>query len=59
MATTTIGTVKSGKSYKVYDVRWNDQSHEVFVSYAGGTRVGTASSAGDAMRKAEAWLYDK
>ncbi|MDY0152129.1 MAG: hypothetical protein RBS43_07650 [Candidatus Cloacimonas sp.] len=55
---TVIGTVKSG-SKKSYEVKWDESSKDVYVSYAGWTRVGSASSAGDAMRKAEAWLYNK
>jgi hypothetical protein len=53
-----IGSVKSG-SDKSYDVKWNHLSGEVYVSYAGWALVGKANSAGDAMRKAEAWLHNK
>lgn len=58
MSATVIGRVKSGKG-KSYEVKWNPSSKDVYVAYAGWTSVGTASSAGDAMRKAEAWLYNK
>lgn len=58
MAATVIGSVKSGKK-KTYKVKWDERSKDVYVSYAGWSRVGKASSAGDAMRKAEAWLYNK
>lgn len=58
MAASVIGSVKSG-SGKSFQVKWDESGREVYVSYAGWTKVGTASSAGDAMRKAEAWLYNK
>lgn len=56
MSATEIGTVKSG-SGKKYKVKWDGK--RVYVNYAGWTEVGTASSAGDAMRRAEAHLYNK
>lgn len=58
MSATQIGRVKSG-SGKSYEVKWDSASHEVYVSYSGWTLIGKASSAGDAMSKAEAWLYNK
>jgi hypothetical protein len=58
MGATVIGSVKSG-SGKSFQVKWDERSKDVYVSYAGWTKVGSASSAGDAMRKAEAWLYNK
>jgi hypothetical protein len=58
MGATVIGRVKSG-SNKSYEVKWDQYSKDVYVSYAGWSHVGEASSAGDAMNKAEAWLYNK
>jgi hypothetical protein len=58
MSSTIIGKVKSG-SRKDYDVKWDSSSKEVYVNWGGWTRVGKASSASDAMRMAEAWLYNK
>lgn len=58
MSAEEIGTVRS-PSGKSYTVKWDPRSKEVYVSYAGWAKVGSASSAGEAMRKAEAWLYDK
>jgi hypothetical protein len=58
MSATVIGTVKSG-SGKTYEVKWDQMSKDVYVSYAGWAHVGKASSASEAMNKAEAWLYDK
>lgn len=55
----TIGHVKSGKTNKSVEVKWDPSSKDVYVAYAGVTRIGKAESAGEAMHKAEAWLYDK
>jgi len=57
MSAQVIGTVKSGG--KSYEVKWGNASKDVYVSYAGWSHCGKASSAGDAMRRAEAFLYDK
>jgi hypothetical protein len=54
-----IGTVTSGRSGSQYTVTWYPISGEIYVNYAGGSYVGKASSPRDAMRKAEAWLYNK
>jgi len=40
-------------------VKWDERTVDIYVAWGGWTRIGTAGSAGDAMRKAEAWLYDK
>jgi hypothetical protein len=58
MSLQIIGKVKSGKD-KSYDVKWDQQKKDVYVSWAGTTHVGKASSAAEAMNKAEAWLYNK
>jgi len=58
MSATVIGRVKSS-SGKTYEVKWDPTTKEAYVSYAGWTSIGTASSSGDAMRKAEAWLYNR
>jgi hypothetical protein len=58
MSATIIGTVKSG-SGKTYEVKWDQMSKDVYVSWGGWAHVGKASSASEAMNKAEAWLYDK
>ena len=59
MAASVIGRMKSGKTRKSYEVKWDSYSKDVYVSYAGWSHVGKASSASEAMNKAEAWLYDK
>lgn len=58
MAATVIGRVKSGKG-KSYEVKWDQFSRDVYVSWGGWSHVGKASSANEAMNKAEAWLYNK
>ena len=58
MGAIVIGRVKSGKG-KSYEVKWDQSSKDVYVSWAGWSHVGKASSAGEAMTIAEAWLYNK
>lgn len=58
MSATVIGRVTSSQG-KSYEVKWDQSTHDVYVSYAGWSHVGRASSARDAMNMAEAWLYDK
>jgi hypothetical protein len=58
MSATVIGRVKSG-SHKSYEVKYDSASKDAYVSYAGWTSVGKAYSAGEAMNKAEAFLYNK
>lgn len=53
-----VGRVKSG-SGKTFAVEWHEDDKEVYVDWAGWSYVGKAYSAGEAMRKAEAWLYNK
>lgn len=58
MSTEKLGRVKapSGRSF---EVKWDAKSRDVYVSVAGWTHCGKASSAGEAMRKAEAHVHDK
>ncbi|MEM1172351.1 MAG: hypothetical protein AAGJ08_25550 [Cyanobacteria bacterium P01_H01_bin.35] len=58
-----IGSVKSGKGNKC-DVEWNPSSKEVYVCVAWDlfdhyAYAGKASSAGEAMNVAEAFVYNK
>lgn len=60
VATEVIGRVKAGKTVgKTYEVKWDPHSRSVYVSYGGWTACGKATTAGEAMRKAEAYVYDK
>ena len=59
MAATVIGRVKAGVSGKSFEVKWSQADRNVYVSWAGWSKVGQASSASEAMTKAEAWLYNK
>ena len=58
MVATVIGRVKSG-SGKSYEVKWDQSGRDIYVAYAGWSHVGKASSANEAMNKAEAYLYNK
>jgi hypothetical protein len=58
MTAQIIGSVKSA-SGKTYEVKYDERDKTVYVSYAGWTNVGSAQSVSDAMRLAEAWLYNK
>ncbi len=58
MSAEIIGKVKS-PSGKSYEVKWDPRSHDIYVSWAGWSRVGEAGDAQSAMHKAEAWLYNK
>jgi len=58
MSAIIIGRVKSG-SGKSYEVKWDQSNKEVYVSYSGWKHIGEASTASEAMNKAEAFLYNK
>ena len=58
MSASVIGRVKSGNG-KSYEVKWDQASKDVYVSYAGWTHAGKASSASEAMNKAETFVYNK
>lgn len=58
MSAQIIGRVKSG-SGKSYEVKWDSGSKNAFVAWGGWKTLGKAFSASDAMRKAEAFLYNK
>jgi hypothetical protein len=54
-----LGYVKSGKERKSCEVHWDKDSKEVYVDFGGRQYVGHASTAGEAMDKAEAFLHNK
>jgi len=56
MAAQVIGSVTSPSNGKSYDVKWDSYNKETYVSYAGWSYVGTASSAGDALSISQNWL---
>lgn len=58
MSSSVIGSVRSGGG-KSIEVKWSHTSKQVYVAYSGWTYIGHASSAAEAMRKAEAWLYNR
>ena len=55
MSASVIGRVKSG-SGKSYEVKWDQASKDVYVSYAGWANAGKASSASEAMTKGEVYV---
>jgi len=59
MSAEIIGRVKGGKSGKSFEVKWDPKSRDVYVHTAGWAHCGKVASAGDAMRKAEAFVYNK
>ncbi len=61
MSSNIIGACRAGTSNKSIDVAWNAPpgDQRVYVAWAGWTGIGHAESAREAMRKAEAWLYNK
>ena len=58
MAATVIRRVKFG-SGKSYEVKWDQSSKDVYVSWDGWSHIGKASSVNEEMNKAEAQLYNK
>ncbi|MCA9543727.1 MAG: hypothetical protein KC613_05035 [Myxococcales bacterium] len=59
MAAEVIGKVKTGRTRRSVGVKWNPSDRNVYVQIAGWTSCGKATSAGDAMRRAEAYVHDK
>jgi hypothetical protein len=59
MSATIIGKVKGGSSGKSFEVKWDSSDRCVYVSFAGWTLVGKAGSASEAMKIAEASVYNK
>jgi len=58
MAETKLGRVKA-ISGKTFEVKWNSSDKTVYVNNYGWTNIGKATSASEAMTKAEAWAYNK
>lgn len=58
MSAQIIGRVKSPKG-KTYEVKWDSTCRDVYVSVAGWSRAGKASSAAEAMNRAEAFVYNR
>lgn len=66
MSAQHVGILKSGKTHKPYKIMWDPASKSVYVATfstfltsGGNVNIGKADSAGQAMRKAEAYLYDR
>ena len=58
MPATAIGKDTSTQE-KTYEEKWDLSSKDVYVSWGGWSHIGKASTATEAMAKAEAWLYGK
>ena len=58
MSVQIIGRVKS-PSGKSFEVKWDANAKIAYVSWGGWKHLGKAYSASEAMRKAEAFLYNK
>jgi len=56
MATIKLERVKSLKSGRTFEVKWDPASHDLYVD---GNHIGKAMTATEAMQKAEAWAYNK
>ena len=59
MSSIKLGFVKAGKSKKKYEVKWDSYTKETYVGWGGWSYIGKAYSSGEAMNRAEAWLYNK
>jgi hypothetical protein len=56
MAAQVIGSVTSPSNGKSYDVKWDSYNNDTYVSYAGWSFVGKASSSSDALGISRSWL---
>lgn len=56
MSASVIGSVVSPSNGKRYDVKWNQSGRDAYVSYAGWSFVGNASSSNQALEMAVSWL---
>lgn len=57
MAAQVIGNVTSPSNGKSYDVKWDSYNKDTYVSYAGWSEVGKASSPEEALDISIGWLY--
>jgi len=56
MSAEIIGSVTSPSNGKSYEVKWDSYNKDTYVSYAGWTGVGQASSESEALEIAISWL---
>jgi hypothetical protein len=56
MAAVVIGKIKSGKTKRVYEVKWNSNNNDTYINYAGGTLIGKLPSPASALIQAEHFL---
>jgi len=56
MSASKIGTVTSPSNDKGYDVKWDSNNQDTYVSYAGWAYVGKAATEDDALSISISWL---
>ncbi len=56
MSAQVIGSVSSPSNGKKYDVKWDSYNKDTYVSYAGWSLVGRASSQSEALNISRSWL---
>lgn len=61
MGAESVGKVRSGKTGKQIDVKWDQRNGDVYVEWAGSTKIkgSKAKSASQAANMAETFLRDK
>ena len=56
MSAQVVGSVISPSNGKSYDVKWDSYNKDAYVSYAGWSSVGKASTAAEALNNSQNWL---
>jgi len=56
MSAQVVGSVTSPSNGKTYEVKWDSYNKDTYVSYAGWSSVGTASTEAEALNISENWL---
>lgn len=56
MSAQIVGSVTSPSNGKKYEVKWDSYNKDTYVSYAGWSSVGKASSASQALSISQSWL---
>ena len=56
MSAQVVGSVTSPSNGKTYEVKWDSYNKDTYVSYAGWSSVGTASTSTEALNISENWL---
>jgi hypothetical protein len=59
MAIESIGTVRGGRTRRGFEVKWDPIDRCVYVCVGRDRYIGRANSPAEAMRRAEAFVYDR